>query len=91
MKFVGDKVNFNDLGLAHWGGVFGLAEYKREKLSAFLNLTTAMNGYKKADHFTGKESDMEMDARVYGKNGCKLQYQPAFQLLCQYRLVIQNP
>ncbi len=57
MKFTGDTVNYNYLGLVRWGGVFGLAEYKADKFSAFLNLTSAMNGYKKVDYFTGTSSD----------------------------------
>jgi iron complex outermembrane receptor protein len=56
MKFEGDTVNYNYLGLAHWGGVFGLAEYKKDKFSAFLNLTSALNGYKKVDYFNNDES-----------------------------------
>ncbi len=56
MKFVGDTVNYNELDMVRWGGIFGLAEFRAEKLSAFLNLTSAMNGYKKTDFFLDTHS-----------------------------------
>ena len=69
MKYVGDTVYYNYLGLVRWGGVFGLAEFKKENLSAFLNLTTAMNGYKKVDYFLGTKSDWKYTPGFTVKTG----------------------
>ena len=57
MKGKGDKVNFYYDGLVNWGGVFGLLEYKLDKVSAFVNLSTNVSGYKKIDYFGNQESD----------------------------------
>ena len=57
MKRKGDKVNFYYDGLVNWGGLFGLLEYKVGKVSAFVNLTSSISGYKKVDYFGNKESD----------------------------------
>ena len=57
MKYKGDKVNFYYDGLVNWGGLFGLLEYKVGKVSAFVNLTSNVSGYKKIDYFGNQESD----------------------------------
>ncbi len=57
MKQVGDKVNFYYDGLVNWGGAFGLLEYKVGKVSAFVNLSSSISGYKKIDYFGNTESD----------------------------------
>jgi iron complex outermembrane recepter protein len=51
MKYEGDKVNYYNDGLVRWGGVFYQAEYKKDRISAFINLTGARTGYKRVDHF----------------------------------------
>ncbi|NVO21100.1 MAG: carboxypeptidase-like regulatory domain-containing protein [Bacteroidetes bacterium] len=51
MKQVGDKINYYNDGLVRWGGLFYQAEYKVQKLSAFINLTTARTGYQRVDLF----------------------------------------
>ncbi len=51
MKFVGDKINYYNDGLVRWGGLFYQTEYKKDKLSAFINLTGARTSYKRVDHF----------------------------------------
>ncbi len=56
MKYVGDTIDYYYDGLVRWGGVFLQGEYRREKLSAFLNATFALSGYNKIDYFTQSES-----------------------------------
>jgi hypothetical protein len=56
MKRVGDKVNYYYDGLVRWGGLFSLLEYKVGNLSAFVNLTGSVSGYKKNDYFGNLES-----------------------------------
>jgi hypothetical protein len=51
MRYVGDKINYYNDGLVRWGGAFYQAEYKKESLSAFINITGASTGYKRVDHF----------------------------------------
>lgn len=51
MRFKGDKINYYNDGLVNWGGVFYQSEYKKDKVSAFINLTGARTGYKRVDHF----------------------------------------
>jgi outer membrane cobalamin receptor len=51
VRFIGDKANYYNDGLVRWGGFFYQAEYRNEKLSAFLNVTGARTGYKRVDHF----------------------------------------
>ena len=51
IRYRGDKINYYYDGLVRWGGVFYQAEYKKDRLSAFINLTGARTGYKRVDHF----------------------------------------
>jgi len=69
MKKVGDKVNFHSAGLVNWGGVFSLLEYKVGKVSAFVNLTTSVSGYKKIDYFNNNESDWKYNPGYTIKTG----------------------
>ncbi|MEM6726448.1 MAG: hypothetical protein AAF598_20565, partial [Bacteroidota bacterium] len=41
----GDKYLYDDTGFVRWGGIFGLAEYTKNKVSVFLNLSGATVGY----------------------------------------------
>jgi iron complex outermembrane recepter protein len=56
MKYVGDTIDYNYDGLVRWGGLFVQGEYKGEKLTAFVNATTAVSGYNKVDYFVQAES-----------------------------------
>jgi len=51
MKFKGDKLNYYNDGLVRWGGFFYQAEYKKDRLAAFVTMTAAKTGYKRIDHF----------------------------------------
>ncbi len=48
---VGDKINYHNDGIVQWGGLFGQLEYKKNNLSAFVNITGAYSGFKKIDYF----------------------------------------
>ena len=54
----GDKMTYDNSGLVRWGGVFGLIEYKIEKLSVFANVSTAMTGYSMIDYMKPKIVDL---------------------------------
>jgi len=69
MKHVGDKVYYYYDGLVNWGGVFSLLEYKVGKVSAFVNLTTSVSGYKKNDYFGNMESDWKYKQGFTFKTG----------------------
>jgi len=69
MKRVGDKVNYYYDGLVNWGGAFGLLEYKVNKISTFINLTTSVSGYKKIDYFGNNESDWKYKPGFTVKTG----------------------
>ncbi|MFC2116280.1 TonB-dependent receptor [Bacteroidota bacterium] len=56
MKFVGDTIDYYYDGLVRWGGIFLQGEYRHNNISAFLNITTALNGYNKVDYFVQAES-----------------------------------
>jgi iron complex outermembrane receptor protein len=58
MKYEGDTISYYEEGLVRWGGVFLQAEYKLNRLTTFINLTSALNGYKWFNYF---EYDTESD------------------------------
>ncbi len=51
---VGDNIDYNYSGYVRWGGLFGMAEYQKNGLSAFLNLSTARSAYAYEDFFDKK-------------------------------------
>jgi iron complex outermembrane recepter protein len=51
MRFEGDKIYYYNDGILRWGGLFYQAEYKKDQLTAFINVTGARTGYKRVDHF----------------------------------------
>jgi carboxypeptidase-like protein/TonB-dependent receptor-like protein len=55
----GDKFFYYDEGFVRWGGLFGLLEYKNERVSAFVNLSAAMTGYKAVDYMAPKQLDLD--------------------------------
>lgn len=56
MSFKGDTIDYYYDGLVRWGGVFSQLEYSSNRISAFVNLTTAVSGYNKIDYFERAES-----------------------------------
>ncbi len=78
---VGDKINYYNDGIVEWAGFFTQMEYKRGNLSAFINLTGAVTGYKKIDYFAPRElkindtvltigygQEVEYNGQVYDAN-----------------------
>ncbi len=56
----GDKTNFYTDGLVRWGGLFFQTEYSKERISSFLNITTAISSYNQIDHFFGLKSSIKV-------------------------------
>lgn len=54
-KKLNDRISRDYLGLVTWGGAFAQVEYKKGKISTFLNLTGAMTGYQRVDYLRGKD------------------------------------
>ncbi|MCF8381596.1 MAG: TonB-dependent receptor [Bacteroidales bacterium] len=76
MLFEGDKTNYYTDGYVRWGGLFFQTEYKKDKISSFLNLTTAISSYKQIAHFYGfnkkisvKETDWNNFPGLTAKGG----------------------
>jgi iron complex outermembrane receptor protein len=55
VRRVGDTINQHISRDILWGGVFGMVEFKGERLTAFVNLSAAANGYKQYHHFLKKQ------------------------------------
>lgn len=49
--YVGDKIYYYNDAKVRWGGLFGQAEWKKEKWSAFINLTASISAYQRIDYF----------------------------------------
>lgn len=86
-KVVGDKIGYYNDGLVRWGGLFGQLEYRKDKWSAFLNLTASNSGYKRIDYFKekvldlpdttlriGYETVIEYNGQTYDRNSEGLEY-----------------
>ncbi len=50
----GDKMAYDYSGFVRWAGLFGLLEYKQDRLSAFINVSTAVSGYSLKDFMKPK-------------------------------------
>lgn len=50
----GDRTQYDYSGFVRWGGLFGLLEYKQDKWSVFVNLSTAITGYSAEDFMKPK-------------------------------------
>ncbi len=51
---VGDEIQYNYKGYVRWGGLFGMLEYEKNGLSAFVNLSTATSAYAYEDFLDQK-------------------------------------
>lgn len=49
--YQGDTYDYDNTGYVRSGGTFAMIEYSKKKLTAFLNITGAMTGYKLVDHY----------------------------------------
>lgn len=55
IKKLGDKIGYNYDGFVKWGGGFTQLEYKKDKFSTFINLTTSMSSYQRVDYFAKRD------------------------------------
>jgi len=53
----GDRYDYDQTGLVRWGGLFGLLEYKQNRISSFVNLSGSYSGYGLEDNFNGQTID----------------------------------
>ena len=61
-----DKFGYHYNGYVRWGGIFGLLEYSKDKLSTFLNLSTAVTGYRMEDYLWDKTITIDGEKRYVG-------------------------
>jgi outer membrane receptor protein involved in Fe transport len=86
-KVVGDIISYHNDGLVRWGGLFAQLEYKKDKISAFINLTGSTSGYKRIDYFLpkvlklpdttlniGYNTVIEYNGQTYDRNSPGLEY-----------------
>lgn len=68
-KYVGDIIGYHNDAKVNWGGLFGQVELRQGALTAFLNLTTSITGFKRIDYFLPKLLDVGDTtlAIAYGK------------------------
>ncbi|MEY4925640.1 MAG: hypothetical protein RI894_76 [Bacteroidota bacterium] len=61
---VGDVYEYDNTGYVRWGGAFGMLEYKKDKISAFVNVSGSYTGYKLVDWLKPKVLNIN-DKRYY--------------------------
>ncbi len=67
-KYVGDIIGYHNDALVNWGGLFGQVKLTQGALTAFLNLTTSITGYKRIDYFLPKLLDVGDTTLAIGYN-----------------------
>ncbi|MGB3948522.1 MAG: TonB-dependent receptor [Bacteroidia bacterium] len=67
-KVVGDKYVQNIERFVRWTGAFAMAEYKKEKWSGFVNISSAMSWYKQQNHFLKKQLEVGDTTLLIGYN-----------------------
>ena len=55
IKKVGDKIAYHNDSYVRWGGIFGQAEFKKDKWSVFMSSSGMASGYKRVDYFKNKD------------------------------------
>jgi len=53
-KYEGDIIGYHNDAIVNWGGVFTQLKYQVGHLTAFVNLTGSLSGYKRIDYFLPK-------------------------------------
>jgi iron complex outermembrane recepter protein len=76
---IGDKYFNNYNGFVKWAGVFGVIEYSKNKLSTFVNLSSAYSAYKYEDYMSAKV--LEINGKKYYTSywDTKSSSKPAFE------------
>jgi len=85
---VGDQYFYHDFGLVRWGGLFGLLEFEKDKLAAFVNVTGSFTGYNVVDHHRKKAINLAdttlligysdtttYNGQTYDRNSAELEFQ----------------
>lgn len=67
-KVVGDKYVQNIERFVRWVGAFAMAEYKKEKWSGFVNLSSASSWYKQQNYFLKKQIEVGDTTLLIGYN-----------------------
>lgn len=67
-KKVGDKYIQNIESFVRWAGAFAMAEYKKDKWSGFVNLSSAVSWYKQQNHFLKKQLEVGDTTLLIGYN-----------------------
>ncbi|MFL5764546.1 MAG: carboxypeptidase-like regulatory domain-containing protein [Bacteroidia bacterium] len=65
IKRVGDKVSYYNDAKVMWGGLFGQAEYKKNRWSTFLTGSFSETGYQRIDYF--KKKDLVIDGNTFSQ------------------------
>lgn len=68
-----DKMVYDDSGFVRWTGLFGLLEYKKDRLSAFVNLSGALSGYSLEDYMKPKVVNLA-DTTLFVSFGKPVEY-----------------
>lgn len=55
VKREGDIIGYRYDGKVKWGGLFAMAEFKKGRWSAFINISGAYTGYQRIDYFRKKD------------------------------------
>jgi outer membrane cobalamin receptor len=63
--YEGDKIYYNNDAKVRWGGIFAQVEWKKDKWSAFLNLTTSLSAYQRVDYF--RKKDLILDGQKFAE------------------------
>jgi hypothetical protein len=67
-KLSGDKYVQNIERFVRWTGAFAMAEYKKDKWSGFVNLSSAVSWYKQQNHFLKKQLEIGDTTLLIGYN-----------------------
>lgn len=59
----GDKIYYHNDAKVRWGGIFAQAEWKRDKWSVFLNITSSLSAYQRIDYF--RKKDLVIDEQKF--------------------------
>ena len=52
-----EKIDYYNVGLVRWYGVFGQLEYTKDKVSSFIQFGASQQGFKRIDYFNYLDSD----------------------------------
>jgi iron complex outermembrane recepter protein len=63
IKRKGDTYGSNYTGLVRWAGLFGQAEFKKDKWTAFVTLSGSYSGYNRVDYY--KKKDLVLSDTTY--------------------------